>query len=141
MFAIEKTLPPRFATLDDALAPLRSALPWMKSVDGDLRTPESYLVYQYGEGKQRIRYHMRVSAKKDADQYVVVLRLERVSVFELLSNLVPLGLFFKVLAIKAPDALLYVAPVLIIVISIRLAFVLRHTDAALNAFSLPYETA
>ena len=141
MFAIEKTLPPRFATLDDAPAPLLLARPWMKNVDGDLCTPESYFVYQHGEGKQRIRYHMCILAKKDVDRYVVVVRLERVSVFELLSILLPLGLFSVVLAIKVPAALLYVVPVLIIVILVRLAFVLRHTDAALNAFSVLYETA
>ena len=108
MFAIEKTMSRRFATVDDALTPLRSARPWMRGVEGEISPPESDFVYQYGQGKQRIRYHVRISVRRSDEQYVVVLRVEHVSAFEVICLLLPLGLFSSIVAIKAPEALLIV---------------------------------
>lgn len=142
MLAEEKVLARGYETVEAAMAPLVSARPWMKNVEGEVSLPVSGFVFQYSEGRSKIRYRVSVAAEKEEDGFAAVLRIERISFAEAVGLGGGALLFCSAVAIGAGvESLAIVAPFVFIVPSIRIAYVLMHTDEVLDTFSLPYEKA
>ena len=137
MNATEKVLGRGYPTPEEALAPLRSAFPWMKNVKGELAMPESKFTFQYGEGRQQIRYPVRVSVERGEDGYAAVLRIQFFGPLSLVGLAIPTS-FLTVVAFFAPVALWVAAPFVLLVVAHQISRVVRHVGAAVYAFSLPY---
>ena len=137
MSGTEKILGRGYATPEQALAPLRSARPWMKNVKGELAMPESEFTFQYGEGRQQIRYPVLIAAERREDRYAVVLRVRYFGPLTLVALAVPIS-FLTVVAFVAPVALWVAAPFALLVVAHQISRVVRHVDAGVDTFSLPY---
>ena len=139
MIPEQKILARGYSTPEEALAPLRSALPWMKRVEGDLVVPISKFVFQHGEGRGRIRYRVSVAAEKKEAGFDVVLRVERLSAFEVLGLLFGAAVFSAVVGFSQPEALWFVIPFVMLISAVRFVYIWSQVGAASEAFSLPYE--
>lgn len=108
----EKVLARGYATPEAAMAPLLSARQWMKNVEGEVSLPVSNFVFQYSEGKSKIRYRVSVAVEKREDGFAAVLRVERVSFAEAIGLGAWAILFCSVVAITSGVApLAIVAPI------------------------------
>ena len=138
MIPERKILARGFSTPEDAFAPLRSALPWMKCVEGDLAIPVSKLIFQYGAGKGKIRYPACITAEKNAERFDVVLRVDRLTKKEVVEDLIGVVAVWLLFGFTRPATLIIVIPVVIIIFSIRFAYICRHVGTVIDAFALPY---
>jgi len=138
MMTEQKIVARGYATPEEAFAPLRSALPWMKRVEGDLVIPVSKFVFQHGDGKGRIRYQVSVCAEKKETGFDVVLSVERLSASELFWLLFGPIVFSAAVGFSQPEMLLIVIPFVVLISAIRFGYVWSHVKSAMDAFSLPF---
>jgi hypothetical protein len=127
-----------FPTAEQALAPLQLALPWSKNVEGVLSVPESRLIYRHGRGRQEIRYGVRITIEKKDGGFSPVLEMHRLSAREWIFIAVLWG-YAGVMGVVAPVSLPFSIPFAALCSVLRLKAVCRHSEEALDVFSLAYE--
>jgi hypothetical protein len=129
----------RYASSDEAIAPLRSAVPWAKHISGDVLVPESRLRFRLGEGKGRLLYRLIVQVKKEEKGFVALAILEPFTMPEILLAAAVAALAFTVIGMQMPGLLFVFIPLWLLSIAVHAYRKLKSSDDVLRQIAALYE--
>lgn len=138
MLPEERVLRTGYPTPEAALAPLASALPWMKNVVGEIACPRSEFIFVHGEGRRAIRYRVSLSAEAREGGFAAVIRVDRVNA-RLFIAPVAFAAAITVAGCFENWRIFFLLPVCGLMCANIAWYASRQAHAVFDAFSLPYQ--
>jgi hypothetical protein len=128
-----------YASSEQAIAPLRSAIPWAKHIHGDVCLPESHLSFRVGAGKGRLIYRLVVQVKKEENGFATVATIEPFTRSEMILSGAAAALVFTLIGAQMPELLFVVVPLWILSVSLHAYQKLKSSHEVLRELASFYE--
>jgi hypothetical protein len=136
VFPLRKVLSCGHSTPDEALAPLRSSLPWIYDLTGDIKSSEARLEYNYAKGRGSLHFNVQITIKYKDNGYAVISTINRLDAHEIIQYILGLIIALSFVVYKHNTYILLIF--VCICIGIRIKYVFNKADLLMRQISMAY---